>query len=172
LQTECKYKGAQPYWDWSLDNPENGGAQFNNSPIFDPITGFGGNGKAGFIPIPPPVAGQPPPGTAGTPIGSCVTDGPFANFTVVLNPGPVTNGLTAGSRCLERNFQTHTVDISSAWNANVVPLLNLEVFTNFTLGMDFDIGKTGAPAGIHGAGHQGVGGEVKLPIFNVSFIFC
>jgi tyrosinase len=46
---ECGYNGAQPFWDWTLDDPENNGAQFNNSPIFDPVYGFGGNGENGSV---------------------------------------------------------------------------------------------------------------------------
>jgi len=59
LRTECKYKGAHPYWNWTMD----ASFDFNNSVIFDPKTGFGGWGD-------PDNDFQ-------------ITDGPFAeNFTV------------------------------------------------------------------------------------------
>jgi tyrosinase len=158
LRDECGYKGAQPYWDWSLDVPENGGAQFNASPVFDPVTGFGGNGANGSV----PTVGIPPPGLIGEPLGSCINNGPFANFTVILDPGPPpANDITAGHRCLKRNFQINNSDVSLGWQSNVVPLLNLTGFANFTGGFDRDVGNTGSMAGVHGGGHLGVGGEVS-----------
>ena len=80
LRNECNYRGAQPYWDWSLyaDDPA-------SSPVFDgSATSVGGDGEAivhgptilksfgGEISI--------PPGTG----GGCVNRGPFANWTVRL----------------------------------------------------------------------------------------
>jgi tyrosinase len=163
LKEECGYQGDQPYWDWSLDVPENGGAQFNASPIFDPVTGFGGNGANGSVPVTIPPGTTFPTGLTGTPLGSCIDDGPFANKLLVLNPGPPPDGiLTAGTgRCLKRNFQPGLVDGALAWNANVELVLNLTAYVNFTRGFDALAG-TGIPSGpgIHGGGHIGIGGEV------------
>lgn len=42
LQTKCGYKGASPYWDWTIDAPD-----FYNSPMFsdcNPQSGLGGWG--------------------------------------------------------------------------------------------------------------------------------
>jgi hypothetical protein len=163
LKEECGYQGDQPYWDWSLDVPENGGAQFNASPIFDPVTGFGGNGANGSVPVTIPPGTTFPTGLTGTPLGSCIDDGPFANKLLVLNPGPPPDGiLTAGTgRCLKRNFQPGLVDGALAWNANVELVLNLTAYVNFTRGFDALAG-SGIPSGpgIHGGGHIGIGGEV------------
>jgi len=41
LREECGYDGAQPYWEPPLDVYGTGTA---NSPIFDAVHGFGGNG--------------------------------------------------------------------------------------------------------------------------------
>jgi len=43
LRTECGYKGAHPYWDWTLDASPN----FPNATIFNdsPTSGFGGWGN-------------------------------------------------------------------------------------------------------------------------------
>src|SRR5438034_10944936 len=78
LRKECGYKGAQPYWDWTLsaDDPR-------LSPVFDGSeTSMGGNGE-------PILHGATllsafgkqcmlPPGTG----GGCVTSGPFSDLTV------------------------------------------------------------------------------------------
>ncbi|KAJ3455982.1 hypothetical protein MRS44_017464 [Fusarium solani] len=56
LQSECGYKGGQPYWDEVRDLEA-----LNESVVFDPDTGFGGQGD------------------------NCVNDGPFANLTLHLN---------------------------------------------------------------------------------------
>ncbi|KAJ4178101.1 hypothetical protein NW755_013440 [Fusarium falciforme] len=56
LQSECGYKGGQPYWDEVRDLEA-----LNESVVFDPDTGFRGQGD------------------------NCVNDGPFANLTLHLN---------------------------------------------------------------------------------------
>lgn len=38
---QCGYKGAHPYWDWTLDTDSP--KAFSNSPIFDTKTEFSGN---------------------------------------------------------------------------------------------------------------------------------
>jgi tyrosinase len=159
LQKECRYSGAQPFWDWTLDNPENNGAQFNASPIFDPVNGFGGNGYNGSVPLPPF-----PGGAFGPPLGSCLDNGPFAKLQVILDPGPPDADMqltTSSGRCLKRNFQPDLASISLSWSNNVVPLLQKTPFSNFTYFFDHNAGNTSAAAGVHGGGHAGVGGEVS-----------
>ncbi|KAI9641112.1 hypothetical protein NHQ30_010542 [Ciborinia camelliae] len=102
LREECGYRGAQPYWDWTLDISSAG--DFAQSPIFDARFGFGGNGA--WIPYNASDANQPSaplgdmPGRTG---GECVTDGPFQNITLRLGPGPDLSG-SAGPVCLRRDF--------------------------------------------------------------------
>ena len=64
---------AYSYWDEPLDV-----ANFTSSPIFDPKTGFGGNGSSPTL---------------------AVTDGPFANLSLHLAAN-----LTAANYTLTRNF--------------------------------------------------------------------
>ncbi|KAF4994639.1 hypothetical protein FGRMN_5636 [Fusarium graminum] len=88
LRNECDYKGYQPYWDWTIDADKK---DVPNSPIFDPETGFGGDGK---------LTGSKVPG-----FGRCVVDGPFANTNLTLAMGwPDMN--TPGNRlhCFTREF--------------------------------------------------------------------
>jgi len=56
MRNECGYKGPMPYWDEGAD-----AMNLKASTIFDPKTGFGGDGKG---------------------IYRCINDGPFANLTL------------------------------------------------------------------------------------------
>ncbi|KAH8891538.1 monooxygenase [Thozetella sp. PMI_491] len=88
LRTECGYTGTQPYWDWTIDADAQ---NTPNSPVFDPVTGFGGDGKRTSS----DVAG----------FQRCVVDGPFANTNLTLAMGwPDMN--TVGNRlhCFTREF--------------------------------------------------------------------
>lgn len=70
LQTECGYKSGQPYWDRVRDVDN-----FAGSVIFDPVTGFGGEGS------------------------ECVLDGPFTNLRMHIN-----GTSTSANYCLSRAF--------------------------------------------------------------------
>ncbi|KAF4773246.1 hypothetical protein HER10_EVM0007937 [Colletotrichum scovillei] len=88
LRSECGFKGTQPYWDWSIDADA---LDTQHSPVFDPVTGFGGDGKR---------TGSDVPG-----FQRCVVDGPFANTNLTLAMGwPDMN--TPGNRlhCFTREF--------------------------------------------------------------------
>lgn len=81
LQSECGYAGAQPYWDEQADYAaiEAGSIGLPGSAVFDPDTGFGGNG---------------------TGADSCVPDGPFTNLTLHINQ----TGFAA-DYCLSRDLK-------------------------------------------------------------------
>ncbi|KAJ0125370.1 mino acid transporter [Diaporthe amygdali] len=66
LQSECNYTGAQPYWDEQADYVaiEAGSMTLADSVVFDPDTGFGGNG---------------------TGTDECVADGPFTDLELHIN---------------------------------------------------------------------------------------
>ncbi|KAL8393821.1 hypothetical protein RB595_003539 [Gaeumannomyces hyphopodioides] len=88
LRNECGFKGTQPYWDWTIDADASNTA---HSPVFDPVTGFGGDGKR---------TASAAPG-----FGRCVVEGPFANTNLTIGMGwPDVN--TAGNRkhCFTREF--------------------------------------------------------------------
>jgi tyrosinase len=148
LIDECGYKGAQPYWDWPRDTSEFG-SSLDKSPLFDPVYGFGGNGVNGSV------SGTPP--DTNSTVGSCIGDGPFANVTYTMGPGYQL--FEANPHCLVRDFNVSLFEASGQWEKNVVPLLGETDFFNFTI--KFSIPGTGAPSGIHGAGHSGTGGEVS-----------
>ncbi|KAK7705175.1 hypothetical protein SLS64_008069 [Diaporthe eres] len=79
LRDECNYTGYQPYWEESLDS-----GNISASVVFDPVTGFGGEG------------------------GDCVDDGPFANLTLGLS----SNGsqIWEEDYCLARSFSDTIFD--------------------------------------------------------------
>lgn len=112
LRNQCDYKGSLVYWDWTLDSEA-----LENSPVFDPTTGFGGDGEVGGT------------NTVGR-TGRCVEDGPFAGVTadyydVKYNP----HCLSRGFRDLEGNtghIDGH--DISSESIEEVLSLGNYERF--------------------------------------------
>lgn len=150
LRDVCCYKGGVPYWDWAKD-----AAAMQNSPIWDPETGFGGNGA--FIEDTsafPPVYKNPIsiPGRTG---GGCVTDGPWANHTVTMGPGNTT-ALT--ERCLRRDFSPEL--FARTLNSSVVSFVMSA--TNY---FDFEHRVEGLALGIpamslHGGGHLAIGGDI------------
>lgn len=75
LQSECGYEGGQPYWNEVLDMDD-----LAASVVFDPDTGFGGEGVS----------------------SGCVTDGPFVNLTLHLN-----SSSTSAEYCLSRSFNSN-----------------------------------------------------------------
>ncbi|KAK3360539.1 putative tyrosinase [Lasiosphaeria hispida] len=79
LREHCRYHGTIPYWDWSRDWQDP-----SKSPIWDPVTGFGGDGD--------------PNGTVTIMWGSCIKEGPFVDYEVLWSdfyPRP---------HCLSRGF--------------------------------------------------------------------
>ncbi|KEY71783.1 hypothetical protein S7711_06535 [Stachybotrys chartarum IBT 7711] len=88
LRTECGFTGTQPYWDWSIDADA---LDTVNSPLFDPVTGFGGDAK---------LTGSDEPG-----FQRCVVDGPFANTNLTLGMGwPNVNDEGDRLHCFTREF--------------------------------------------------------------------
>jgi tyrosinase len=131
-------------------------SSLEKSTLWDPVYGFGGNGANGSVPDTPGTMPNNPNNT----VGSCVADGDFANITYTAGPG---YQLTeANPHCLVRNFNISLFESSGQWEKNIVPLLGETDFFNFTI--KYSIPGTGAPAGIHGAGHSGTGGEVSHTI--------
>ncbi|KAL1627406.1 hypothetical protein SLS54_002331 [Diplodia seriata] len=144
LRNECGYTGAQPYWDWTLDVTSQ--TDFVNSPVFDPVYGFGGNGLA------IPVNTSDPLSVPGRTGGGCIQDGPFANLTV--NLGPLSD-LSGNPRCLARDFSPYFAGRYLAMNQTQLTLSQADFGW-------FDRVVEGGPSfdasGVHGGGHYGVGG--------------
>lgn len=151
LREECGYKGAQPYWNWTLDTKP--GMDILDSPVFDPVTGFGGNGQSG-VPLPPPSPMRKDiPGGTG---GGCVQNGPFVNLTLNIGPG---GSLTYNPHCLTRSI--------SPVMALLLTYENVSKVAEATTFEEFDIIAEGTvhspnethPITVHTAGHWTIGGD-------------
>jgi hypothetical protein len=104
LIEECNYQGAQPYWDWSLDTSENG-AKWEDSPLFDPVFGFGGNSRSGSVP-----GNKPAPPARDVPVaGDCIRDGLFAKYNSTFGTG---FSFDSNPHCIIRNFNASVADAS------------------------------------------------------------
>lgn len=121
------------------------------SPVFDPISGFGGTGVPGTYILP-----EDPDGTSKffdrASFVGCVQDGPFASQTIRLGPGKLIT-----DHCLVRGvndaFKTFLTSRS------VAAAMNLPSFFEFHVDLE------GAPLTptnrIHDGGHVAVGGEMS-----------
>ncbi|QDS76025.1 hypothetical protein FKW77_005021 [Venturia effusa] len=144
LRDECGYTDGQPYWDWSQDTePQNpNSTKVFHTAIFDPETGFGGNGA--YIELPMERNPYQLPGGTG---GGCVQDGPFTPTNFMLNHPK--------KDCLRRDYIPR---IMNTWGdpAIVAHVLAQKDFTSFA--RELENKKTFAEPNIHGSGHFGVGG--------------
>ncbi|KAJ7621286.1 tyrosinase, partial [Roridomyces roridus] len=152
LRQECGYQGSIPYWDWSRD--VDSGLPLSESPVFDAVYGFGGNGvdvpnyagQFGNLTL-LSSAGWVPPDSG----GGCVPDGPFASYQ--LNVGPGTN---VTSHCLQRAINDELRGFLSG--EKVGEVMQQPTFETFRVQLE------GAPVTetmrLHDGGHNIVGGEM------------
>ncbi|KAI1847550.1 hypothetical protein JX266_006402 [Neoarthrinium moseri] len=117
LQNECGYSGAQPYWD-ELADVDN----MTASVIFDNEVGFGGDSD-----------------------GSCISTGPFANYTSHVNADGV--GM---SDCITRNFRAETFEDGASQD---------QIDTCLDTG-NYDDANDCYSGSLHNAGHGGIGGKM------------
>jgi len=127
-------------------------ARISKSPIWDAVTGFGGDGVPGTYTVPPDPANTskilPEEFFHG-----CVKDGPFASYTLKLGPG-----LLVTEHCLTRGISdTFNSFIDSS---AVAYTLSLPTFEQFRVKLE------GGPQpdqdiGIHGGGHLAIGGDAS-----------
>lgn len=143
LRKECGYGGAQPYWDWLLDVDD-----MAASPIFDPDTGFGGNGA--WVPgtharpwrtveLPLPSNHDFPDRTG----GGCIPDGPFEGLFTALGPR---GSVAYNPRCVRRDFCPTTFARTAA---NVHAALRMPTYGEFAASSE---------PNAHASGHYGIGG--------------
>ncbi|KAF9478987.1 Di-copper centre-containing protein [Pholiota conissans] len=148
LRNECGYEGYSPYWDWTQDADST--SSIMGSPVFDPITGFGGDGVPGTYVVPPNIPADQlvfPEDFRG-----CVQDGPFANYTVTLGPGKLKT-----THCLTRGISNENAQyLTSKALANITSQPTFALFRVQLEGRPI----TPTPR-IHDGGHFAVGGEMS-----------
>ena len=126
--------------------------RISKSPIWNPVTGFGGDGVPGTYTVP-----TDPDPTNSSKIfpqfyHGCIKDGPFANYT--LKSGP---GLLVTEHCLTRGIN----DASGVYinSSAVAYTLSLPTFEQFRVALE-GIRDSLLIVGPHGGGHIAVGGEM------------
>ncbi|OWP03182.1 hypothetical protein B2J93_7208 [Marssonina coronariae] len=151
LRETCDYKGAQPYWDWSLDAVTID--SWAQSPIFDVEFGFGGNGEyIEDISNLTQTSAYPVTGRTG---GGIVTTGPWANTTISMGLG---KSLEYAPHYLRRDFSPSLA--MRTLNSSAVQWV--QESDSFAL---FDRRSQSLKPGLggvstHGGGHLAVGGQV------------
>ncbi|KXS99614.1 hypothetical protein AC578_9898 [Pseudocercospora eumusae] len=126
LRRHCAYNGSLPYWDWSLDwqHP-------TKSPVFDPESGFGGNGEPS---MPSPKSD-----------GWCLTEGPFAGAMIPFH------GKDWTPHCLARKFTNGSTFDGHALRPYYLREVVLEHDDYFDMLMSLERGPHNAiPRGING----------------------
>lgn len=132
------------YWNWSQDASTNlSSTAIFETEIFDPATGFGGNGA--YVEITDPSVN--PSNLTGRLGGGCVHDGPFTADKFQLHHG-------AGG-CLKRDFIPWVMN-SFAAQSLVDHVQSQPDYTSFARAIE-NIPSFNEP-NIHGSGHFGAGG--------------
>ncbi|KAI8931396.1 hypothetical protein NX059_011726 [Plenodomus lindquistii] len=132
---DCNFKGVMPYWDWTLDSND-----MINSSIWDPVSGFGGNGDPAIDPLGP-----------GTTTIKCVLDGPFAGLQVAW----VMEG--ENPHCLTRNWNNGTNYPGDMFVKSYTP----EILAGVAANNNFNDFRKSLENGPHGAVHSAIGGDMS-----------
>ena len=122
------------------------------SPIYDPVTGFGGTGVPGTYTLPPDTPDFANKFYIPSSFVGCVQDGPFASYVIPLGPGKLIT-----DHCLVRGVNdTYKQFITSSAVKNATRLPTFELFR-----IELE-GKPITPTNkMHDGGHIGVGGEMS-----------
>ena len=124
--------------------------RLTRSPIFDPVTGFGGNGVANTYTLPPDTAN-----TSRIIVSAytgCVEDGPFSNYTLKLGPG-----LMRTRRCLTRGIDDSKKKYLNS--AAVARCTNMPTFEQFWIELEGE--PITSDHRMHDGGHVAVGGDLS-----------
>jgi tyrosinase len=167
-------------WDWYLDTPSGGGTWLK-SPLFDPVSGFGGNG----VPRnPAPAAGAATPPANNNPLaalfgglgalfggrtgGGCVADGPFKDDK--LHIGPLGAMRPNNTRCLTRNLNAASAHGAASKDSFRATLTESKTFGDLRAALEMPVRAANGSSGglrmsgsLHTVGHGGVGGEMQDP---------
>ncbi|KAF9051831.1 hypothetical protein BJ165DRAFT_917274 [Panaeolus papilionaceus] len=153
LRDECGFRGALPYWDWTLDGDK--GGRILDSPIFDAEAGFGGDGVEGTLKLNFTQKQIEDNGIDTDAYRGCVMDGPFAHPGFQLHLGP---GKLVGDHCLSRGVNSSVLDsFKSSLVQRALTKPNYDQFRRaLSMGSDEQGHKNE-----HTAGHYVIGGELS-----------
>ncbi|KAM7186055.1 tyrosinase-like protein [Rhypophila sp. PSN 637] len=170
---ECGYNGNLPYWEWGLDV----NTDLRKSPLLDgSATSLGSDGKAithEGMQILMPFNDQPvkfQPGTG----GGCLVQGPFSDLTIHLgpvakpaygSPDPVgqPDPTQDNPRCLSRDLSSDTGKRFSSFRNTTELIINSNNVEIFQALMSGDPRYITGDVGVHGGGHDMIGGEMSDP---------
>jgi len=125
--------------------------RIHGSPVFDPITGFGGDGVPGTYSLPTD-ANFTSNIIFPEEFRGCVLDGPFKDYTLHFGPGKLVT-----DHCLTRGIhEEYAILLTSAAMANATRLPTFDLFHIELEGRPV----TPTPK-MHDSGHVGVGGEMS-----------
>ncbi|KAK7931176.1 hypothetical protein PG985_001888 [Apiospora marii] len=131
---DCGYTGPMAYWDWTLDT-----ADVTKAPVWDPETGFGGNGDPAIDPL------------KESSLKKCLVDGPLKGSQVAYTM----HGYAP--HCLARNWNSGIAFpgdmLADSYTKEVVA--EVAAKDNYA---DFRYELEGGP---HGAIHSAVGGDMS-----------
>ncbi|KAK3370434.1 tyrosinase-like protein [Podospora didyma] len=169
---ECGYNGNLPYWEWGLDVNS-----LQTSPLFDgSTTSLGSDG----VPVPHqgmqilmPFNDKPVTFKAGTG-GGCLTSGPFSDLVIHLGPvakpaygsnDPVgqADPTQDNPRCLSRDLSSDTLKRFSSFRNTTELIIGQQTVETFQALMSGDPRYILGDVGVHGGGHDSVGGEMSDP---------
>lgn len=137
------------YWDYTLDS----GASIYAAVVFNPVTGFGGNGAYELYP------GKPSPALPG---GGCIQDGPFVDWNITVPAGPYTGaGELDPPRCIKRDI---SAAVANLWLQpdNETYVMQADDFADFTVRLE-GVSQAFHEMGMHSGGHGVVGGDNSVP---------
>ena len=124
--------------------------RMKQAPVFDPVTGFGGDGVPGTYVLPQGIEASElifPEEFRG-----CVQDGPFANLTLRLGPG-----VHRTTHCLTRGIgNVDSIYLNSTAIANATKSATFEVFRVQVEGKPIT-----SDHRMHDGGHFAVGGDMS-----------
>ncbi|KAF9051998.1 hypothetical protein BJ165DRAFT_1384778 [Panaeolus papilionaceus] len=150
LKEKCGYNGANPYWDWSIDADSPDPESITKAPVFDPHTGFGGDGVPGTYTVP-----DDPSGTSRIFVNDfrgCISNGPFVNYRPIHGPGKF-----VGDHCLTRGIDnTMKVFLNTTIVNNTLARPNFELFRIDLEGLPITPTHM-----LHDGGHIAIGGEMS-----------
>ncbi|KAJ4027870.1 hypothetical protein NW752_000116 [Fusarium irregulare] len=131
---KCGYENVMPYWDWTIDSFD-----VPSSKIWDPETGFGGNGSPNKTSKVSETYNMP-----------CVIDGPFEHWQ------PKFYGTDEKQHCLSRSWNDGSENVGDMFSTQYTP----KAVKKIQAIKHYDDYRQKLERGPHGAIHSAIGGDM------------